>query len=364
MGLARERLNLGACGLTPGVIATIQGARAQSTNTLYGYKWRLFETWCSEQSPPVVSFQAPIGAVLNFLQGRLEAGLSHSTIKVYLSAISACHLGFDGKTVGAHPLMIRFMKGVHRAKLTSSPLFPDWDLSVVLGALCGPPFEPLESVDLKILSLKTVLLVALTTTKRVSDIGALSVAPECMRFRGDGGKVWLKPNVKFLPKTLRIVDTPTELAAFHPPPFETEEDRRLNGLCPVRAMRLYKQRTQAVRSTNQLFISYDTRQKGSAVARSTLSRWIVEAISLAYTSAGVPVPEGLKAHSTRAVASSWAFARGASVQEVCLAANWSSPTTFAVFYSLDVAASSVPHAVLGVAGSSTEVVMGQQEAAL
>lgn len=364
MGLARERLNLGTCGLTPGVIATIQGARAASTNTLYGYKWRLFETWCSEQSPPVVSFQAPIGVVLDFLQGRLEAGLAYSTIKLYLAAISACHLGFDGKSVGVHPLMKRFMRGVNRATLTSTTLFPDWDLTVVLGALCRPPFEPLESVDLKTLSLKTVLLVALTTAKRVSDIGALSVAPECMKFRSDGGKVLLKPNVKFLPKTLRIVDTPTELAAFHPPPFETEEDRRLNCLCPVRALRLYRQKTQAVRSTNQLFISYDPRQKGSAVVRSSLSRWIVEAIALAYTSAGVPVPERLRAHSTRAVASSWALARGASVQEVCLAANWSSPTTFAVFYSLDVAASSMPHAVLGVAGSSTEGVVGQQEAAL
>ena len=135
--------------------------------------------------------------------------------------------------------MITFMKGVKRAKMTSRPLSPSWDLAVVLGALCKPPI--------------------------------------------------------------------------------------------VRALRLYRQKT---------LIDYR-----SLVAQSSLSRYIVEAIRLAYT-AGVPVPEGLRAHSTRAVSAFWALARGAFAQEVCMAANWSSPSTFAVLYNLDIAASSVAHAVL------------------
>ena len=36
-----------------------------------------------------------------------------------------------------------------------------WDLSEVLGALCKPAFEPLESADLKILGLKMVILVGI-----------------------------------------------------------------------------------------------------------------------------------------------------------------------------------------------------------
>ena len=68
--------------------------------------------------------------------------------------------------------MIAFMKLVKHAKTTSRPLFPT--------------FEPLESADLKILSLKTVLLFAPTTVKQVSDINTLSVAPECLRFSNDG----------------------------------------------------------------------------------------------------------------------------------------------------------------------------------
>lgn len=50
---------------------------------------------------------------------------------------------------------------------------PPWDLGVVLEGLKGPPFEPLDWVDLKHVSLKTVLWLALASAKRVSDTGGL-----------------------------------------------------------------------------------------------------------------------------------------------------------------------------------------------
>ena len=353
MGLARERTALSSFGLPPDVVETIQGSRAGSTRAAYEARWNIFETWCCDQSPPVTAFAAPVRSVLIFLQDKLNQGLTFSTVKVYLGAISACHEGFDGKSVGKHPLVCRFMSGAKRARPVTRALFPAWDLEVVLGALCRPPFEPLGSADLKILSLKTVLLVALTTAKRVSDMHALSVSAECMRFSDDGKRVLIKPHLAFVPKNLVVAHAPVELVAFHPPPFSSTEDERLHCLCPVRALRFYCQRTATVRSSPQLFISYGQGQLRSAVAKATLSRWIVDAIKLAYTSSGAPVPEGLKAHSTRGISASWALSRGASVQEICAAANWVSPSTFATFYCLDVAASSVAHAVLGVAATST-----------
>lgn len=346
MGLARQRECLAAGGLTPGVIATIQGARALSTQTLYDSRWKAFHKWCLAQSPRLDSFQAPISEVLRFLQDRVDAGLTFSTIKVWLHSISACHMGYDGKRVSEHPWVPPFLKGVKRLRARSKGLFPAWDLPVVLDGLCKPPFEPLESADLKFLTLKTVLLVALTTTKRVSDIQALSVSQECLRFSADGETVWLKPNSDFVAKNLLVPDLPVELKAFRPP------DRRLHCLCPVRALRLYLQKTSGDRASSQLFVSFAPGKKHSAVARCSLSRWIVEAIRLAYTGAGATAPEGLRAHSTRAVSTSWAVTRGVPIQEVCMAANWSSPSTFVAFYNLDVSASTVAHTVLGVANTS------------
>ena len=49
-----------------------------------------------------------------------------------------------------------------------------------------------------------------------------------------------------------------------------------------------------------------------------------------------PSPQGVKAHSTRAMSTSWAEVYGASAQAICEAATWKSDSTFCKFYRLDV----------------------------
>lgn len=112
-----------------------------------------------------------------FLSGLIDKGKAFSTIKVYLAAISARHVGFGDKSVGRHPLVSRLMKGARRKLPVSRPLVPLWDLSVVLEAISQHPFEPLEEVGLKFASLKTAFLLTLTTEKHVSDLQALSIRP-------------------------------------------------------------------------------------------------------------------------------------------------------------------------------------------
>ncbi|XDV41693.1 hypothetical protein PO909_010510 [Leuciscus waleckii] len=86
----------------------------------------------------------------------MERGRSFSTIKVYLTAISACHVGFEDSTVRQHPLTRSFMKGARRSLPVIRRSVPEWDLSMVLEARSLYPFEPLGSISLKLLSLKTV----------------------------------------------------------------------------------------------------------------------------------------------------------------------------------------------------------------
>ena len=289
--------------------------------------------------------------ILTYLQEFLDRGLGLSSVKVNLAAISAYHLGVNDGPVSEHPLVRQFMKGVLHLRPVVRSLVPSWDLTVVLDALTKEPFEPLEAVDLKFLSLKTTLLVALTTAKRSSDIHALSVSGSCMRFSGNNTRVTIRPNLSFMPKTFPAGRDPVELTAFHPPPFASEEDKRLHCLCPVRALRLYRDRTAPFRQGDQLFVSWapHARWKGKPITKVRLSQWIVEAIQLAYASSGVELPEGLRAHSTRGMAASWALARGVPIQDVCAAASWSSPLTFATYYNLDVAPRDLTQAVLGAA---------------
>lgn len=88
-GLACDRSNLNALGLPQNVIFTIQSARVQST--------RKFETWCQERQN--IPFLSSVPGILTFLQEILDEGKAFSIIKVYLAAISSCHMRFNGETV-------------------------------------------------------------------------------------------------------------------------------------------------------------------------------------------------------------------------------------------------------------------------
>ncbi|XP_057199568.1 uncharacterized protein LOC130560093 [Triplophysa rosa] len=163
LGLARERANLNTFGLPARVITTIQNARAASTRSLYDCNWHMFEEWCDGRR--LISYQCSVADILCFLQDLINKGRSFSTIKVYLAAIAVCHVGFDGTSVGQHPLLRRFMKSARRFLPTPAKTVPEWDLSMVLESLSRLPFEPLGDVSLKHLSFKTALLLALTSAK-------------------------------------------------------------------------------------------------------------------------------------------------------------------------------------------------------
>ncbi len=86
----------------------------------------------------------------------------------------------------------------------------------------------------------------------------------------------------------------------------------------------------------ELFVCHGEQQKGKAVSKQSLAHSIVEAVALAYQSQGEPCPLGVRAHSTRSVASSHSLAHGASLADICRAAGWATPNTFARFYNLRI----------------------------
>ncbi len=79
-------------------------------------------------------------------------------------------------------------------------------------------------------------------------------------------------------------------------------------------------------------------QKGKAVSKQRSAHWIVEAVTLSTSFQGEPCPLGVRAHSTRSVASSllYPLAHGASLADIWRAAGWATPNTFRKIYSLRV----------------------------
>ncbi len=85
-----------------------------------------------------------------------------------------------------------------------------------------------------------------------------------------------------------------------------------------------------------LLICFGAGRRGLATSKQRISHWVRDAISLAYEARNLPSPLSLRAHSTRGVASSQALFRGVPLEDICVAAGWSSPHTFVRFYNLDV----------------------------
>ncbi len=178
MGVAPEQNGLMCSGLSAETTVTIINSRAPSTRRLYGFKWRLFASWCRQRALDPV--HCPIGLVLEFLQSRFSEGVTPATLKVYVVAIFAGYALVGDVSVGHHPLVSRFMQGARRLKPFRLIRVPSWNLLIVMEGLLGHPFKPLESVSIKLLTLKTVLLLALSSLKRLGDFQALSIL--CMDF--------------------------------------------------------------------------------------------------------------------------------------------------------------------------------------
>ncbi len=263
--------------------------------------------WCHQAHIDPVTFT--VSDVLSFLQYRLDSGSLPSKLKVYVAAIAAFRSPQGGQSIGRNAMVVSFLKGARRLHPPRPPSVPPWDLEVVLRALSQPPFEPLTSVGLKELSLKTTLLLALASAKRIGDLHAFSVDSDCICFGPGDCSVTLRPRMGYVPKSL---STPfkmqtVSLSALSSESTASREADAQTSVCPVRALRIYIDRSASFRQSDQLFVCYGGCARGRAISKQRLSHWIIDAITAAYTSQGLECPLHIRGHSTRAIASSWAW---------------------------------------------------------
>ena len=162
------------------------------------------------------------------------------------------------------------------------------------------------------------------------------MSASCLEFGPNDCRAVLRPRHGYIPK---VLSTPVRAQVISLTALSSSEDERdANLLCPVRALRVYLERSASFRQSEQLFVCFGGCTKGLAVSKQRLSRWIVDAIGLAYESKGLHCPLGIRAHSTRGMASSWAWTSGIPIEDICAAAGWASPSTFIRFYNLQVPA--------------------------
>ncbi|XP_067319635.1 uncharacterized protein C6orf132 homolog [Anolis sagrei] len=319
--------------LSDAVSRIILAAHKPNTTKSYNYKWSLFTSFANSAGHNPTT--APTPVVLDFLVHLSNKCSSLSSVKCYLAAISSFRRKAGLPSLFQDHLVQLFLKGYKNVHPPASPPAPQWSLELVLSQLSKPPFEPMASNEISHLSWKTAFLVAITSARRSSELTALRSDPPYIRFHDD--KVVLRTDVTFLPKVVSQFHMSEDiiLPAFFTNPTSPLEVT-LHSLDVKRALSFYLHRTSSYRKSPKLFLKYRKDTLGHPVSSQGLASWIVSTIRLAYQLAGKEPPSHLVAHSTRSVSTSQAFLRGVPLDQICRAATWSTPSTFASHYKLDI----------------------------
>jgi len=161
---------------------TSRGISAEASNLLLA-SWRLktksnynslfakWACWCAQRNRDPT--KGPVEDIINFLAELFREGYLYRSLNSYRSAISAIHSKVDGQPVGQHPLVTRMLQGVYneRPPLTRYSTF--WDVGVVLRYLKG--LGENRTMSLQSLTLKSVMLLALTRPARSVDLSKLDI---------------------------------------------------------------------------------------------------------------------------------------------------------------------------------------------
>ncbi|XP_064415340.1 mitochondrial import receptor subunit TOM5 homolog isoform X2 [Latimeria chalumnae] len=168
-----EERDVDLVGMSQGIRDTLLGSRKGSTRRTYNLKWKRFASWCAGRQ--LGPFVCSVNKVLEYLLSLSEGGLQTSSVRVHLAAISAFHSRVEGSSLMQLHVVKHFLKGLLLAKSPLKWPLAQWDINLVLARLMESPFEPAESMELRLLSWKTLFLVAITSTRRISELQALVV---------------------------------------------------------------------------------------------------------------------------------------------------------------------------------------------
>ena len=264
--------------------------------------------WCSERQADPVS--GPIEDVVNFLAFLYSENYQYRSLNSYRSAIASMHAPVDGVSIGQHPLVTRLLKGAFQTRPPLPRYTGTWDVNQVLDLLKNDPLD--KGISLKHLSHRTVMLLALTRPSRSLDLAKLDLR----------GYRNTPEGAVFTPFALAKQSRPgKEVKEFFFPSFPENIK-----LCPVHSLKMYIERTKALRGdNNQLFISFI--KPHGPVTSSTIARWLKEVMA----AAGIDTST-FKAHSVRSASTSAASMQGVTTQDILSAADWSTESTFQKFY--------------------------------
>ncbi|XP_014206022.1 uncharacterized protein LOC106637664 [Copidosoma floridanum] len=299
---AFERLGLGA-----ETVSIMMTSVADSTIKQYSTALKYWWEYCVKSR--LDPYLAEEHSLLDCLTKKFLKGAAYGTLTSFRAAVSLISSHDWANSVALN----RFFKGVFRSRPTAPKYAATWDVASVLKLL--ESWGACESLDLRKLTLKLTMLLALGSAFRVQSL------------------VFLKlENIKFKESAVEVTIpdfTKTSRPGAHQPYARFPEFQN-KQLCIATALRRYIDKTANVRGKcSQLQISFQPPH--GAVTPNTVSRWL----RLVMKEAGVE--EQYTAHSTRHASTSAALRRGVSVNAIKSAAGWSEKSViFNKFYNRQI----------------------------
>ena len=205
-----------------------------------------------------------------------------------------------------------FVKRLFKFFYNSRPIQPKyktfWPVSKLLEYLKS--WSPLSSLDLKSLTLKTIALLALTTSDRGQTLHLISTK-----------------NISISDSKLKFVinEKTKTTRKFLKPQIISCVSSSVPELDVAEHVKTYLERTSPFREDTNFFLSWKTRKP---VSKPTLSRWL----TLVLKKAGIDTNK-YQAHSFRGAGLSKALNSGASIAQIVAAGNWTNAKTFLNYYN-------------------------------
>ena len=257
---------------------------------------------------------ATVENVVEFLTDLYNKGLRYSAINTARSALSAV-ININGKPVGEHRLVTRFVKGIYNLRPALPKTNVTWDPEIILSYL--KRLSPVNKISLKQLTLKFVTLLWLLIGQRGQSMTLIDIRNTTLSENS------LKIRFGDLLKTSRPGYHQKEIVvkAYAP-------DRRL---CVVTVAKEYLKRRQNLTSSSvhQLFLAYQ--KPHNAVSKSSISRWVKEVMKEAGLDVTIFTP-----HSVRAASTSAALRANLPIDTILSTAGWSKENTFRRYYNKPV----------------------------
>ncbi|CAG9137755.1 unnamed protein product [Plutella xylostella] len=275
-----------------------------STKAQYTSSWKLWWRYCHEKAFDF--YNANVNNILDFLSNCYRLGSSYGTLNSHRSAIAL----INTNKVSEDERLKRFFRGIFKLRPTFPKYNVTWNPNIVLDYLSGLCNE---TINLELLTKKTVMLLALASGQRIQTLSLVKTH-----------------NIKvYSDKIIIIIDDLVKTSGIGRAqpvlnlPFFVQNP----NICPATTLQAYLNRTADHRTGNKVLFTY--KKPFRPASTQTIGRWLKETLSASGIDTTI-----FSAHSTRHAATSSAARAGVSFDIIRKSAGWTEHSSiFANFYN-------------------------------